>query len=1344
MNESSQNPAENQDAPGGEAPPEPRRPAIGWRILRWLGGTVLVLLLVVFGLLFYLLGTQSGLRTAFALADRFVPGMLSVGVAEGRVLGRLHLEDLALHLPTTDVGVGAFDLNWSPGAIFSGVLSVEQLAARDIDVTLGPSPEKEKEPFSLPNIVIPFRFDVGEASVDRLRILEQGADAPLFALEHAALSANLVGSELQVASLEALLEQPQLAANAKGRANLTGDYPLGLDLDWQLDLPPDAKLAGKGKISGDLQRLAVEHSLRGSVDADLKAQVRDVLGRPAWDGSFAVLKVDLPAFQSDLPAVETGAKLETRGDLDQATLVGTLDARAPNLPDFGHLALALDLLWKEKRLTINRLDMTEQVSKASLDAKGELDLNPQPGRFSIKGDWKQLRWPLSGDLLAQSPEGKVDASGSFEDFVYALDALAQGPSFPSAKIAAKGRGSAQNTQLDVLRVETLDGVLEAGGTLAWAPELGWDFKLHGKDLNPGSFVEGLDDRIALNLQTKGALAQFDYDLVTTTQGPGLPPASLTLIGAGDLKQTQVETLKLDILDGRIQGQAKVDLAPKIGWDAALSIAGINPGSYAPEWPGRIDGRLSSQGTLEESGPNLTAVIEQLKGTLRGYPIAAAGKVAVAGKQVRLDGVTAESGPSKLRVDGEIADALDLSFALASPDLASVLPEAKGSLDVQGKVRGALDAPDVKLDLRARDVEFAGNGIASLTGDADVGLGSDGRFAVRLDGKDLAAGGLRWNQLAVRGDGSLPNHQLSVSLTGEQLSTKVALSGGLTDAGGYKGQLTTLDLSAPDAGAWRLQRAAPFAAEPPKIAAGPLCLRHAKGSGGCVDFDQSKAGQWTANVDLDKLDFALLEPFLPANLTAKGLGRIKGRFTAQGATLTGGATAEIPEGVLSLDLGKGQREKLDFSSARLRVDAKGGGLSASLGLPLKAIGEVRGELSLPGWRLDDPARPDQSLRGNLRAKVDNLSLIANMAPQLSGLSGGMNADLTLGGTLARPGVKGLAEIKGVGFQIPLIALDVKDVNLSAKAPTMERMTIQGGGLIGGGRLDIKGDAGFGQQGFKAEIKIAGDKLKVANTKEYFALVSPKIDIQADTTGASIRGEIRIPEARIRPRSVPSGTVSPSADVTMEAKEPAPPYPLSIDLRVVMGRDVTIDAFGVRGRLGGNLAILQAPGKDMLGDGQLQITDGEYRLSGGFGIAAELGPPLKITQGRLVYAKSPIDNPGLLLQAERDGGDTTAGVRVLGTLRDPKLAFFSESDPGMTQAEITKYLMTGIPPSGSDKNDEAGLAVGTYVAPKIYMEYESGLGDEANKVKLRYDLSRHIELQTETGDSQGADIYFKFEN
>ncbi len=100
-------------------------------------------------------------------------------------------------------------------------------------------------------------------------------------------------------------------------------------------------------------------------------------------------------------------------------------------------------------------------------------------------------------------------------------------------------------------------------------------------------------------------------------------------------------------------------------------------------------------------------------------------------------------------------------------------------------------------------------------------------------------------------------------------------------------------------------------------------------------------------------------------------------------------------------------------------------------------------------------------------------------------------------------------------------------------------------------------------------------------------------------------------------------------------------------------------------------------------------------------------------------------------------------MLGTLRNPKLAFFSDSDPDMTQAEITTYLVTGVPPKRAGGSEDRSLSLGTYVRPKLYMEYEAGLGDQKDKVKLRYDLTHRIEVQTETGESQGGDIFYKFE-
>ena len=1221
-----------------------------WRCLGWLVGLLLALILTLSAGLGVLLGTQSGLRWGLDLAQRLAPETLSVGQVEGRVLDRLRLSDVALDLPALGLRIGAVELDWSPRALLSGVLDVERLAVRDLDVALGPSAEDD-EPLTLPAIVLPLGVEVGEVNLERLRILRMGADEPLFALESARLAdSRLTGGELDLGRLEARLLAPALSAGLQGRATLTDQYPLALDLDWALELSPKARLAGAGRLSGDLQRLELTQALSGPVDVQLTTEVHDVLGALGWDGRIEVARVDLPALQADLPPVVVQAQLKTQGTLAEAALSGTLEARVPERPDLGQPALVLDLLWKENRLTVRSLELTEPVSTADLRLQGELDLSRQPSRFALEGDWKGLRWPLSGDPVAESSEGALTASGSFESFVYRLSGQVAGPGFPNAGLELAGQGTASGTQLESFGIDTLEGRLEGAGTLTWAPDLTWDLSLRATNLNPGA--------------------------------------------------------------------------------------------YASDWPGRIDGRLTSQGRIDDDGPTLTAVIEELTGRLRDYPIAAGGRVLMEGERIQIERLTASSGSSRLNLDGRLDQTLDLGFTLDSPDLANLWPEAGGRLNASGRVEGTREAPRVRFDLKGERMTLVEHRIAELTGTADLDLAPNGRFALQLTGRDLAAGGMNWTALELRGEGRMSDHRLSARLKGEPLGLSLEATGALAEGGGYSGRLSTLDLDSQDWGKWSLQRPLPLKRDGARISAGPLCLRQVQGAGGCVGFEQTEAGRWSADLDLDRLDFALLKDLLPDTLSAEGSGRIKGRFQANGAILTGNATAEILQGRLKVDLGRGKQEQLDFSDSRLTLDAGTAGLSARLALPIEGLGRLQGDLSLPGWRLDAPARPAQSLRGRLNAEVRDLAPLASLVPDISGLKGGIQADLGLSGTLDRPGVTGRLDIKGVSFQVPLLALKVEDMNISASAPSIERFDIQGEAGLGGRKLTLTGQ---GRTGANAamQLQLAGDMLKLADTKEYFVQISPAIDIDVSADGAVVGGEIRVPEARIRPRSMPAGTVSPSSDVVLKSKESGTPFPVKLDLRLVLGDEVTIDGFGVRGRLSGALSVFQEPGREMLGDGQLQITEGQYRLSG-FRIAAELGAPLTITQGRLIYAKSPIGNPGLLLQAEREGGDTTAGVRVVGTLRNPKMTFFSDSDPGLTQADITKYLMTGIPPSANDRTDQAGLAVGTYIAPKIYMEYESGLGDESNKVKLRYDLSKHIELQTETGESQGADIFFKFEN
>ncbi|MEA3273880.1 MAG: translocation/assembly module TamB domain-containing protein [Pseudomonadota bacterium] len=1339
--------ASPQTAPTEEAAPKPRRRRRLW--LRLPLAILLQVMLLLLLILAWVLGTQSGLRFALGLVEDVAPGVLQVERADGRILGDLHLSGVQIRVPDLELDVGGIDLRWSPLAALGGTLRIRELSVRDLDILMAPAEEEKEEesaPIELPTVILPLSLELEQVLVERLSYGAPG-DAPPFRVDRIALAASLSGSEVILKDLVVALPEPQFSARAKGRAELRGNYPLDLGLDWDLEQLPAIVLTGKAQVGGDLQRLTVEHDLNGSAEAKLDAVVQAVLDAPSWEGTLEIQGLDLPAFAADLPAADLTGRLTTSGDLADARVQGTLTGEAPDLPDFGRLNAELDVTWRDQVLNIAALELTEDKSGAHLTADGLLDLNDPAGRFELAAAWERLRWPLTGDIVAEARQGKVDASGTFEDFRYQASADLWGRDFPEAALRLTGDGDLEGTRIEALHVDTLDGRIEADGRVAWAPELGWELKLTADAIDPGQQWPDVPAKLGLTLTSAGSLAGFEYELDSQIESEVLPVAMLKLKGEGDMSGTRLEALRLDSLGGHVEGKAELGWEPAVRWDAQLTAEGIDPGKQWPEWAGHLGGEIASAGSLEAEGPDLTAVVEGFKGELRGYPVEAVAKVAMKGSEIKIEQLQIASGPSILRAKGDVGEQLGLDFDLISPDLKSLLPDASGSVKASGTASGTLKAPAVKLELSADKVEMAGQGIDRLRGKADLDLAQGGRINVDLAGERLLAGGMLFDSLQVKGEGDMASHRLSAQARGEPLALDMRAAGSLKEDNAYEGRVTGLEVRSQDFGDWRLQKPAAVALAGARIEAGPVCIRDGGGSGGCASFLQKETGSWDAQLDLDRLAFDLLAAFIPEGLLLEGEARAKANFQASGGVLKGNASVQVPKGVVSADT-QDRLQVLDFSAARVGIDANGAGLQAKLEVPLAGIGSLNGEAALAGWRLDDPARPDQSLRGRVRARVDDLSIVSRFVPDLTDVKGNIDADLGLSGTVGKPGVSGYARLANGGLKVPFIGLEIADLGFNAQAKGLERIDYEGGFRAGKGRLEIDGNSSLGKAGLVTRVKAAGESLKLADSKEYFALVSPNVELEIDPDGTSVTGEVKVPEARIRPRTIPAGTVSPSPDVVLDSQaREQTRYSTNIDVRLVLGKSVEIDAFGLRGMLAGDLRVLQEVGKELLGDGQVKIVDGSYRIArpGGMtALTAAIGKPLTISQGFLNWAKSPLANPFMVLTAQREGGDITAGLRVFGTIRNPKMTFFSASDPGMTQAEVSNYLITGIPPKrGQEDPTDQALSVGRYVAPKLFMEYDYSLGDQADKIKLRYDLNDWIELQTETGDSQGGDIFFKIE-
>jgi translocation and assembly module TamB len=269
-------------------------------------------------------------------------------------------------------------------------------------------------------------------------------------------------------------------------------------------------------------------------------------------------------------------------------------------------------------------------------------------------------------------------------------------------------------------------------------------------------------------------------------------------------------------------------------------------------------------------------------------------------------------------------------------------------------------------------------------------------------------------------------------------------------------------------------------------------------------------------------------------------------------------------------------------------------------------------------------------------------------------------------------------------------------------------------------------------------------------------------------------VTVPEARIEPRQL-VGAVMPSADEVLVDRETAADgpdgYQVSTEIRLVLGKAVTIDAFGLNGRLEGEVLARTRPGEVPIGSGELAIEDAEYKA---------YGRELEVERGRLLFPGGPVADPGIDLLATKEVPGYDVGVIVRGRLRRPELTLWS--DPSLPQSQIASLLVvgrtldslqTGDRQSLGNSSDlaaqggallagqighyigldevafeagldnEASVVLGKFLSPRLYIGYGISLTDSVNTFKLRYTVGDRWVVRGEAGEEQSADIEYTIE-
>ncbi|MGF1547499.1 MAG: translocation/assembly module TamB domain-containing protein [Thiotrichales bacterium] len=1294
------------------------------RLLRLTGWTLLALLLLTLAAVAYFTATESGLQRLLTLAQRYAPGELSWDAAHGRVLGPLDLRNLNYHQADGfRIELAEGKLRWRPADLLARTLRIDQLHLHGLDVYLPPptTPAPPAEPLTLPNLRLPLGIDLKDIDLSAIRIHPWQAPAPIV-IEQLRLAASGTDATVQVVTLE--VRAPELTANLAGTVQPSGDYPLDLTLAWQYTHPQFGAFDGNGAAKGDLKRLELTHTIAGIAQLQLEATVVDLLRQPGWDARLELHSDNLEPFAAALAQTPLQAEVTSQGTLER------FDARArltTHRVETGPLQLELDAEGGPETITVRELLLKPSNHPGQARLRGTVDRASM--RADLNLDWLDLGWPLVGsDPQYLSPKGSLNFVGDAEAFSAKLRARLDGPLLGALDASLDANGEGPTLTVSQLALRAPDGAarLTAQGTFDRATlsfdtrgewqALGWPLRGEPQFASKGG-----------RFNANGTLGDYQFDLTAALRGAAIPSGEWQLQGKGSTEALRDFTLNGQVLTGELTVAGNAAWLPQPAWQVALNGKGLNPGAQWPELAGKLNLDLRSAGSLGAAGPDLSAEIATLSGEFRGQPVRGQGKVLVRGSTLDLEDIRLSSGGARLEASGRLSDDWDLRWRLDAPNLAQLLPDLGGAIQGSGTLGGTAAQPRAALELKATDLAAGATTLKRLDANARIDLAATGRSVVEIKGTTLGLAGQPWRALTLNGAGTPGDHVLTLTVDGEPGNLELALAGGLSERQ-WLGNITTLAARKTAFGDWTLAQPAPLqiAAEAAQLA--PVCLASAP-TRLCVDGSWNAATGARGELSVTDLEAKRFATYLPdgIRLDTALAGKASGQRDSQGL-IRADADFQLRPGQLALET-NGAPLRIQLGDSHLRGRLDGQQASAALAFDLGALGRIDADTQLS--ELAGTPR----LGGTLKARLDDLAPLSALAPQLQAIGGRFDADLTLGGTLATPALRGDIRLSDFSAEVPAVAIRIEDGTISARSDGPGPLSIAGSARSGPGTLALAGQLDPATRAL--QMTLTGKDFQVANAKSARARISPDLKLALDGQGMRVNGTLRVPQAYFNAKGAGAGqqTVAMSSDVVIvEANgqpEPArPASPLNLDLRIELGEDIQVEAGEFRGALKGNLQVVQTPELAPRGTGTIEIVNGDYVV---------YGQTLNIQRGRILFGGGPIDNPRLDMDVARrvEAYDVTAGARVRGTALAPLLQLYSE--PSMPDASILSFILLGQPPGTKG----GSYTLGKYVTPDLYVSYGIGLFNAINTFNLRYKLTEKLSLHATSGAASGADLIYTFE-
>lgn len=576
---------------------------------------------------------------------------------------------------------------------------------------------------------------------------------------------------------------------------------------------------------------------------------------------------------------------------------------------------------------------------------------------------------------------------------------------------------------------------------------------------------------------------------------------------------------------------------------------------------------------------------------------------------------------------------------------------------------------------------------------------------------------------------------------------------------------------------------------------PTAIRHDPGSGfqvepvllevgpGFLEVTGRVGDRMNVQTVFEQIPLSLLALAGGPPMTGEADGRLRlsgtrqepeaeAEVTVKGARLTDPSWKHLPE--------TGLATKASFQDGLLTVQMtadEGGGhlVEAGLTVPLRA--------SLSPFSID--LLRHANLEGHVAANFDLAPLPGWLALEGQRISGRLETDLSIAGTVADPRIAGEVRVRDGAYELLRTGSVFRNVDVlvlvNGKEVILEHARAADGN---GGRIEIEGVCQpLPEQGFPFNGRLTMTDFQLVRLDDIFAKTGADLKISGTLSGADLAGTVKVVSAEVR---IPDRFPPKIRELDVVEVKGGPEVPVekgSPGNSSAKGSDISLDLdIRVPGR-----TFVRGRGLDSEWKGQLRVTGTAARP----GVAGDLsivrghydffGERFSLVSGKLFFDGSHPPDPWMDVTAERRRGDMIGRVTLSGTPSTLRIRVSSE--PPLPQDEVMARLLfgrslTSITPlqalklaratdamAGggtfgfldraqqavrldqveviqSDGGGSTALSVGKYVGEGAYVEVEKGLGSDDGKVSVEYEVTPKITVETEVGADAAGGVEVKW--